>query len=57
MTKTEIVNELFNITHEMTTDIEKAYEDQRMYSADEVMDLINYYAEKLIDLRLSITQV
>lgn len=56
MTKTDIVKALMEITHEMTTEIEKAYESQRTYSADEMMDLINYYAEKLIDLRLSITK-
>lgn len=56
MTKTDIVKELMEITHEMTGEIEKANEEQRTYNADEVMDLINYYAEKLIDLRLNITK-
>ena len=55
MTKTEIVRQLMEITHEITSEIEKAGETQRTYNADEVMDLLNYFGEKLIDLRLEIT--
>ena len=43
MTKTEIVRQLMEITHEITTEIEKEAESQRSYNADEVMDLLNYF--------------
>lgn len=56
MTKTDIVRQLMEITHEITTEIEKEAETQRSYNAEEVMDLLNYFAEKLIDLRLQISR-
>lgn len=56
MTKTDIVRQLMEITHEITTEIEKEAESPRSYNADEVMDLLNYFAEKLIDLRLQISR-
>ena len=56
MTKTDIVRQLMEITHEITTEIEKEAETPRSYNADEVMDLLNYFAEKLIDLRLQISK-
>ena len=54
MTRNDIMGALMDITHEMTGDIETVYEAKRAYSADEVMDMINHYAERLIDLRHSI---
>lgn len=56
MTKTDIVRHLMEITHEITMEIEKEAESTRSYNADEVMDLLNYFAEKLIDLRLQISR-
>lgn len=54
MTKTDIVIQLMEITYEITTEIEKEAESPRSYNADEVMDMLNYFAETLIDLRLQI---
>ena len=51
MTRNDIMAKLIDITHVITTDIESINEEQRQYSPDEVMDLINSYAERLIDLR------
>lgn len=51
MTRNDIICGLMDITHEMASDIERIYKEKRPYSADEVMDIINSYAERLIGLR------
>lgn len=51
MTRNDIMYRLMDITHGITDDIERINEERRAYSPDEVMDLINSYAERLIDLR------
>jgi len=51
MTRNDIMCKLMDITHEITSDIERINDERRQYSPDEVMDLINSYAEQLIDLR------
>ena len=51
MTRNDIMYRLMDITHVITDDIERINEERRAYSPDEVMDLINSYAERLIDLR------